>query len=65
MKVAAWNEYSTTAKGKLVIATEEQANTVTDALNIAEGYARRWNQTADEASRVNLLTCNGYVRAIL
>jgi len=69
MKVRAWNTYKIDGTGELVIGSEVDAATVTQALDAAEVEARSWNarhRGADNlAMRVNMLSCNGHVRAIL
>jgi len=69
MKVRAWNTYKIDGTGELVIGREINAATVTQALDAAEIEARAWNTRHKNSSnwpmRVNMLSCNGSVRAIL
>lgn len=65
-KVYAWNEYSVKRKeSRLVIAHTVGADSVTDALDQAAVLAAQWNgEVEQENMRVNLMTCNGFVRAV-
>ena len=69
MKVRAWNTYKIDGTGELVFGRDIEATTVTQALDAAEVEARSWNarhRSADNlAMRVNMLSCNGHVRAML
>lgn len=66
MKVRAWNQYNIEGSGRLVIGQEIAAATITEAFDIAEKDAKRWNRRnkKNQANLVNMLSCNGFVRAI-
>lgn len=64
-KVSAWNQYQVSGNGKKVIAHEVDAKNVTEALNRAEFLARQWNKRNNKDWQVNILTCGGFVRAII
>lgn len=70
MQVRSWNTYNIDGSGELVIGRDIGAGSVTQALDIAEAEARAWNARHKSAAqnwpmRVNMLSCGGYVRAIL
>ena len=66
MNVRAWNQYNIDGSGRLIIGQEISAATVTEALDIAENDAKQWNRRnkKNSANLVNMLSCNGFVRAI-
>jgi hypothetical protein len=64
-KVSAWNQYNIDGSGKLVISHDVATYTVPEAMDYAEFLARKWNKASDPAWRVNIISCCGYVRAVL
>jgi hypothetical protein len=66
MNVRAWNQYNINGAGRLIIGQEISAATVTEAFDIAERDAKQWNRRnkKNAANLVNMLSCNGFVRAI-
>ena len=66
MNVRAWNQYNIDGSGRLIIGQEISAATVTDSFDIAEKDAKQWNRRnkKNPANLVNMLSCNGFVRAI-
>ena len=64
-KVSAYNEYSTISdNSRLVITIEFDADNETQALDQMEQYTTGWNSAViDESNKVNMLVCNGFVRA--
>jgi len=67
MKVSAWNEYTISGNGRLIIGQNVDAVNVQSALDIAEVDAVNWNKRhkKDIANQVNIISCNGFVRVIL
>jgi len=63
--VSAWNEYSTdNRQAKLIIKQAIEAESVTEAMDKAQEFAANWNrEETRENMKVNLLTCNGFIRA--